>query len=249
MRRVEFTRCSQAVIDVPQLFFSRFFALLLGVAATVAHAAPPAVAPEGMAPRVLACVACHGREGRATNQGYFPRIAGKPAGYLYNQLLNFRDGRRSYPPMALLLEHLSDAYLQEMAQHFADADVPYPAPQTHNAPAATLAHGRKLALEGDPSRQLPACVACHGAALTGVKPFIPGLVGLPRDYLNAQLGAWQSGQRKAHSPDCMGQIAAKLTPDDVGAVSTWLSSQVVTQGGKPAAALPAPLPMPCGGLE
>jgi hypothetical protein len=25
--------------------------------------------------------------------GYYPRIAGKPAGYLYNQLLNFRDGR------------------------------------------------------------------------------------------------------------------------------------------------------------
>ena len=249
VRRVEFTRCSQAGINVRLFFFIRFLALLLGVAATAAHAAPQPVASEGMAPRVLACVACHGREGRATNQGYFPRIAGKPAGYLYNQLLNFRDGRRSYPPMALLLEHLSDAYLQEMAQHFADADVPYPAPQTHNAPAATLAHGRKLALEGDASRQLPACVACHGAALTGVKPFIPGLVGLPRDYLNAQLGAWQSGQRKAHAPDCMGKIAAKLTPADVGAVSTWLSSQVVTQGGKPAAALPTPLPMPCGGLE
>ena len=77
------------------------------------HAAPPESVPadDDMAPRVLACVACHGREGRATNQGYFPRIAGKPAGYLYNQLLNFRDGRRSYPPMALLLEHLTDGYL------------------------------------------------------------------------------------------------------------------------------------------
>jgi cytochrome c553 len=30
------------------------------------------------------------------------RIAGKPAGYLYNQLLNFRDGRRNYPLMTYI---------------------------------------------------------------------------------------------------------------------------------------------------
>ena len=47
-----------------------------------------------MAERVRACTACHGKEGRATSDGYYPRIAGKPAGYLYNQLVNFRDGRR-----------------------------------------------------------------------------------------------------------------------------------------------------------
>lgn len=229
---------------------------LAGAAMAAAPAAEPVVqaatasnAPSDMAPRVLACVACHGREGRATNQGYFPRIAGKPEGYLYNQLLNFRDGRRSYPPMALLLEHLTDAYLLEMAQHFANTEVPYPAPQTHNAPPATLERGRVLVMEGDASRKLPACVACHGAAMTGVKPSIPGLLGLPRDYLNAQLGAWQTGQRKAHVPDCMAAVAARLTPADVSAVSTWLSSQVVANAGKPATSLPGPLPMGCGGLE
>lgn len=202
-----------------------------------------------MAGRVLACVACHGREGRATNQGYFPRIAGKPAGYLYQQLLNFRDGRRNYPPMARLLEPLSDAYLLEMAQHFAAITQPYPAPQTHNAAQALLERGRQLVLEGDSNRQLPACVQCHGAAMTGVKPFIPGLLGLPRDYLNAQLGAWQTGQRQAHAPDCMASIAKRMTPDDVSAVSTWLSAQPVPNAGQPAAALAAKLPMPCGGLE
>lgn len=223
------------------------------MAATPADTPAPVTAPTNLstdiAPRVLACVACHGREGRATNQGYFPRIAGKPEGYLYNQLLNFRDGRRSYPPMALLLEHLTDSYLLEMAQHFADTEVPYPAPQTQNAPPATLERGRVLVMEGDASRKLPACVACHGAAMTGVKPSIPGLLGLPRDYLNAQLGAWQTGQRKAQAPDCMAAVAARLTPADVSAVSTWLSSQVVANAGKPATSLPGPLPMGCGGLE
>ena len=50
---------------------------------------------------------------------YFPRLAGKPAGYLYNQLEAFKVGRRHYPPMNYLLEYLPDQYLMEIAQHFA----------------------------------------------------------------------------------------------------------------------------------
>ena len=63
--------------------------------------------------------------------------------------------------------------------------------------------------------------------MTGRAPFIPGLLGLPRDYLNAQLGAWRSGQRRALPPDCMAQVAQRLTPEDIGAVSAWLAAQPV----------------------
>ena len=84
--------------------------------------------PDGMATRTLACTTCHGAQGKATQNGYFPRIAGKPAGYLYNQLLNLRDGRRHYPTMGYLLENLTDDYLREMAVHFASLDIPYPEP-------------------------------------------------------------------------------------------------------------------------
>ncbi|AVT07845.1 hypothetical protein C8248_07475, partial [Paracidovorax avenae] len=100
-----------------------------------------------MADRVIACTACHGREGRATQQGYFPRIAGKPAGYLYHQLLNFRDGRRSYPQMSYLLEHMTDDYLREIARHFSALELPYAAPPPPQAPPATLERGRRLVQE------------------------------------------------------------------------------------------------------
>jgi cytochrome c553 len=86
------------------------------------------VVEDTMAQRVLACTGCHGAEGRAGADGYYPRIAGKPSGYLYNQLLNFRDGRRQYPLMSELLQTLSDDYLREMAEHFSSLDLPYPAP-------------------------------------------------------------------------------------------------------------------------
>lgn len=193
-----------------------------------------------------ACVVCHGKEGRATNQGYFPRIAGKPAGYLYNQLVNFREGRRQNATMAYLMDHMSDAYLHEIAEYFATLDLPHPPPQTTGAPAAVLARGEKLVRHGNQQRGIPACVQCHGVSMTGVNPAMPGLLGLPRDYLLAQFGAWRSGQRRAAAPDCMGEIARRLSGEEVTAAATWLSSQPVTAGTAPAGALPAKLPSTCG---
>jgi cytochrome c553 len=219
-------------------------ALLLAWAATASPAAPQF--EDTIAQRTLACTACHGKEGRAGPDGYYPRIAGKPAGYLYNQLLNFRDGRRHYGLMARLLDPLSDAYLLEISQHFAALDLPYPAPQPTAMTTAQLQRGRQLALDGDAGTKVPACVQCHGASMTGVVPNTPGLLGVSRDYLNAQLGAWRTGQRRAHAPDCMAQIAKQLTPEDLTAVAGWLAAQPVPAAAKPAASLPRTPSIACG---
>lgn len=218
-------------------------ALLLAAAGT--QAAP---VPDTIAQRVQACTPCHGRQGRAAPDGYHPRIAGKPAGYLFNQLVNFRDGRRRYAPMVYLVDHLGDAYLREIAAHFAALDLPYPPPAAASAPAASLAQGQRLALQGDPARELPACGACHGRTLTGVQPATPGLLGLPADYLKAQLGAWRTGQRQAHAPDCMAEIARRLAPDEVAAIADWLASRPVPAAAKPAAVPPAAPPLRCGSV-
>lgn len=203
---------------------------------------------DAMSKRVAACTACHGKEGRATNDGYFPRIAGKPAGYLYNQLVNFREGRRSYAPMTYLIDNLSDAYLLEIARHFANLELPYPPPQTRTAAPELLERGRKLALHGDETREIPACVQCHGKALTGMQPSVPGLLGLPRDYVNGQLGAWKTQQRRAVAPDCMATIAGRLNAADVEAISAWLSAQPVPVPANPAPMASAKLPLPCGSV-
>ncbi len=204
---------------------------------------------DSIAQRMLACSACHGAQGRATREGYFPRIAGKPAGYLFEQLRSFGDGRRSYAPMAGLLANLGDDYLREIAEHFAGLDLPYPAPQASRLPQTMLARGRTLALEGDASRELPACAECHGRALTGAAPSIPGLLGLSRDYLNAQLGGWRDGLRHATAPDCMAQVARRLRPEDVAAITGWLAAQPVPPGPVPRAQAGARLPLRCGSVD
>ena len=206
----------------------------------------PAVPPH-MDQRVQACTLCHGKEGRATPGGFFPRIAGKPADYLYHQLLNFRDGRRNNDGMRYLLDHLSDDYLRLIAQHFAAHDLPYPPPlPPQGSSAAERARGEALVRRGDPARELPACTACHGAAMTGVRPAVPGLLGLPRDYLIGQLGAWQTGLRKAFVPDCMAHVAQRLSPTDVAAVASWLAAQPLPADTHPAAPTTEPLPLHCG---
>jgi cytochrome c553 len=221
---------------------ARLLLMLLSLAAAPAAAR----VEDSMAQRVLACTACHGKEGRAASDGFHPRIAGKPAGYLYNQLVAFREGRRHYALMTALIDPLSDAYLRDIAAHFAGLELPYPAPQPPSPSAAVRERGRALVSEGDRARGVPACSACHGAALTGVQPATPGLLGLPRDYLNAQLGAWRAGQRQSNAPDCMAKVAQALAPEDIAAVSQWLAAQPVPYPSAAAAALPAPAPLPCG---
>jgi cytochrome c553 len=221
---------------------------LAGTSASVA--ADQSVNFDSIAQRAAPCMTCHGKEGRAANDGYYPRIAGKPAGYLYNQLVNFRDGRRrQYPLMIYMVQHLSDPYLQEIAAYFADQHPPYPPPQAFDVPKATLERGRALVHSGDASRNIPACIACHGDALTGVVPSIPGLLGLPRDYINSQFGAWKEGARRAAPPDCMGEIAKRLTPEDISAVSTWLASQPVPADATPAPSAARKLPLSCGSFS
>ena len=203
--------------------------LLLWAAQTVFSPAVAKGFEDSMAERTRACSACHGEQGRAGPDGYYPRLAGKPAGYLYNQLKNFAEGRRHYGLMTRLVDPLSDAYLREIADYFASLQLPYPAPTpspARNAPAL-LARGQQLALKGDAARQLPACIACHGERLTGLQPHVPGLLGLPLDYLSAQLGAWQTHQRQALAPDCMAQVVERMESSDLIAVATWLSRQTL----------------------
>jgi cytochrome c553 len=226
----------------------RLVVLITFIFAAGFAAAAPVDVPDTMAERVKACIACHGQEDRMGRDGYYPRIAGKPEGYLFNQLRNFRDGRRYYRPMALLLADISDQYLREMAAYFSTLKQPYPPPERISSSPDEIKLAQNLISRGDPSRKIPACVECHGKDLMGTAPFIPGLVGLPRAYLIAQFGAWRSGGLLRGTSDCMSEIAKQLTPDETNAVAAWLAAQSVPENAGPAATLPVEMARRCGSI-
>ena len=201
---------------------------------------------DSMEARVQGCVTCHGQSGQGTSNGYFPRIAGKPAGYLYNQLLAFRDGTRRYAPMNYLVAYMPDSYLREIAEHFAKLRPPFADKETAAVDAATAARGRALVTAGDPQKGVPACIACHGSGLTGMEPGIPGLVGLRPTYIVAQLTRWRVGERHAAEPDCMKRIATRMSDTDITAVAAWLSQQAAPRDPSPESSNLVRMPLACG---
>jgi cytochrome c553 len=219
-------------------------ALLFSCALPALGADRPAVLPDTMEQRLIACTSCHARD--QGNGAFFPRIAGKPAGYLYNQLINFREGRRQYPLMTYMVDHLPDSYLHEIADYFSTQHLKPPPVQPANVSQAVLERGKQLVTKGDQSIKVPACIACHGERLTGVAPAIPGLAGLPRDYINAQFGAWKNKVRRAKAPDCMAEIANRLSTADIAAISSWLGARPLPDDPTPATAIARPLPLACG---
>jgi cytochrome c553 len=232
----------------------RLAALFLGLAVLLValpagaeeRALPAFKAIDSMEARVQGCVTCHGQSGEGTSSDYFPRIAGKPAGYLFNQLVAFRDGKRKYAPMNYLVAYLPDPYLREMAEHFSKLRPPFDTSSASAAAPADTARGKVIALAGDPANQVPACIACHGAGLTGTDPGIPGLVGLRPAYIAGQLTRWRVGARTAAEPDCMKRIATRLSESDVAAVAAWLGMQAAPSDPSPLPPGSIRMPLACG---
>jgi len=229
-------------------------AVALAMTLAMQVSAQPSTVPgfatlDSMDARVQGCVTCHGRSGEGANSGYFPRIAGKPAGYLYNQLAAFRDGTRQYPPMNYLVAYLPDAYLREMADYYAKLRPPFEARDAAPADVAMLERGKSIATAGDPRIGIPPCIACHGSRFTGMNPGIPGLVGLRAAYISAQLTRWRVGSRHAADPDCMKRIVSRLSEADVAAVAAWLARQEAPADASPESSNLVRMPLACGSQQ
>ncbi|MFT4193310.1 MAG: cytochrome C, partial [Ottowia sp.] len=59
-------------------------------------------------------------------------------------------------------------------------------------------------------------------------------------------GAWRTGQRRAHAPDCMAGVARRLGDRDAYAVVAWLALQPVPADPRPAPQRTELPDLPCG---
>lgn len=221
---------------------------LLGLSPASPSLADDDVSMDTMEQRVQPCMACHAEKGIDLQSGFVPSLHGKPAGYLFNQLINYREGRRDHRAMQYMVRNLSPDYLQEIAEYFAGLDGEYPEPATEPGSAALRERADALISRGDPQRDVPACIACHGDRLTGVEPNTPGLLGLPSHYVAAQMTSWRSGQRRAAEPDCMQIIAERLSSEDIYALARTLAARDAPAEPRPEPEPLAELPMDCGSV-
>ena len=165
------------------------------------------------------CTWCHG--GGAQGYTPAPRLAGQRAGYIENQLMNFRGHTRDTPFSRLYMwgaaANLSSQTVHDLAVYFS-ALSPQAANDGHNDLVAT---GRTIYQQGIPDSNIVACVACHGPNAEGVRE-IPRLAGLDYTYLQRRLKQWGEGYNEAVGPP-MPHIAGNLSPDQIEALASYLS--------------------------
>lgn len=175
----------------------------------------------GSNPAAMACLGCHGPDGKGVAAAGFPRLAGLPAGYLSKQLHDWRNGSRQQPVMAPLAKALSIDEIEAVSHYLAGLPGD-PVPDLRRQQIASNPTER-LALYGDWSRQIPGCVQCHGPGGSGVGEHFPPLAGQPAAYLMAQLNGWRDGSRSNDPNQLMAGVAKAMTDAEVKAIAEYFA--------------------------
>jgi len=85
----------------------------------------------------------------------------------------------------------------------------------------SIAKGAELMAGG--GGKTTACTICHGEKLTGLGE-VPGITGRPATYIFRQLNDMKTGNRSGPWVELMKPVVAKLTQDDMIALSAYLGS-------------------------
>ena len=219
-----------------------------GSAATPAPAAAPAAAAPTPAPAPAAstappsspfttgkaasgetkaalCASCHGPSGNSVNPEW-PRLAGQSAVYIAEQLRLFRSGVRNNPIMKPLAATLSDQDVSDLAVYYEAQTL-----TGLEADPSYWKSGEQVYLSGDPAREVPACVACHGPMGRGnLAAGYPALRAQQSVYVVKQLNDYASGARytgphpEQATPNCqmMLDLAKRLTPEEIRDVASYV---------------------------
>lgn len=165
---------------------------------------------------VQACVACHGQAGITPTGGIFPNLAGLSSEYLAKQLADFRSGTRIQPLMNTVARALTEQEIGQLAAYYGTLAGPPMHVGEFGGEAA-----RKLDVQGDGTRALPACANCHGLRGMGEGPLLPRLAGQSREYFVDQMNAFRSGSRQNDDVGVMRAFAQRLTDSEIQALAAY----------------------------
>ncbi|HLY52511.1 MAG TPA: c-type cytochrome [Steroidobacteraceae bacterium] len=198
--------------------------------APAASAAPPSSpftvgkAASGETKAAL-CASCHGPAGNSVNPEW-PRLAGQSAIYIAEQLRLFRAGVRNNPIMKPLASTLSDQDISDLAVYY-EAQTP----TGLEADPSYWKAGEQVYLSGDPAREVPACVACHGPLGRGnLAAGYPALRAQQSVYVVKQLNDYASGARYTGQNPAQASLngvmmltlAKRLTPEEIRDVASYV---------------------------
>ena len=177
----------------------------LGLAGTGAGAAPPT-------PQMLsfACAGCHGTNGGSAGPS-MPSLAGQSKEAIVDAMKKFKSGERPSTVMGRLAKGYSDADFNAMGEFFSRQKLHV---TQQMLDAAKVKRGAEL--------QESNCGRCHLEDGREGKDDTPAMASQWLPYLQIQMNAYLSGQRKM--PEKMEEKVKPLSRDDLDALLHFYAS-------------------------
>lgn len=161
--------------------------------------------------KAQACAACHGADGNSSS-GAFPNLAGQSWRYIYVQLKDFKEGRRSNPLMTPMAMPLSRQDMIDIANFYAAQT---PLPSTFKADESKIKLGKAKADE-------TLCAMCHLGGFSGQNE-IPKVAGQQYDYIVGQLRAFKARTRTNDAGN-MTSVSQTLSEKDIENLGHYITS-------------------------
>jgi cytochrome c553 len=175
-------------------------------------AAAQTATPNTAAPAKAAiCAACHGPNGNSTLPET-PSLAGQTNRYLYLQLRDFQEGRRSNSLMTPMASGLTREETHELANWYAQQKL-QPLPFKVDSERAKL--GKAKADE-------TLCTMCHLGGFLGQNE-IPRIAGQHHDYVVKQLSDFKA-RRRTNDAGNMTSVSRTLSDEDIENLAHYLAS-------------------------
>ncbi len=167
--------------------------------------------------KTAACLACHGPMGNSVVP-MWPKLAGQGTEYLHKQLMDFKANNRVNEQMTPMVLPLNDQDMADLAAYFSSQV------QSPGAPGSDpVGLGERLYRGGNAASGVPACSGCHGPQGMGM-----GLAKFPRvsgqhaQYIDSTLKLFRDGKRLNDPSSMMRGVAARMTDQEIAAVSQYL---------------------------
>jgi cytochrome c553 len=184
----------------------------VGVAAVAAALALPVHAQDiDVKPLVQTCAACHGADGNSTDPKY-PILAGQSWRYIYIELRDFKEGRRTDPVMSPFAASLTRDQQIALGNYFA-AQKPKPIP--FKADPAKVQAGMKTS-------DTTLCPMCHLGGFVGQNE-IPRVAGQWPEYVKKQLADFRE-KRRTNDAGNMTSVSRGLSDDDIENLAQYIAN-------------------------
>jgi cytochrome c553 len=196
----------------------RYLGIFLGLLSLSSFASAPDL-KAGKNTAETVCAACHNKDGNSTNP-IWPKIADQHPKYMVEQMKAFKEGKlRNDASMFGMMAPLSDQDMENVAGYFATQER-----TIGEASPKNLKKGEMIYRGGDQTKQISACIACHGPKGTGnAQAGFPALSGQHPAYVIKQLEDYKSGKRTTDINHIMQDIAAKMDKSDMEWVANYIS--------------------------